>query len=44
MIAYRDGRPATVTSGGRVLVEFNGDTAEVSEEVGVQSGTFRDRQ
>lgn len=34
MIAYRDGRPATVTSGGRVLVEFNGDTAEVSEEVG----------
>ncbi len=34
MIAYRDDRPATVTSGGRVLVEFNGDTAKVSEEVG----------
>ncbi len=34
MIAYRDDRPATVTSGGKMLVEFKGDTAEVSEEVG----------
>lgn len=34
MIAYRDDRPATVISGGKMLVEFKGDTAEVSEEVG----------
>lgn len=34
MIAYRDDRPATVMSGGKMLVEFNGGTAEVSEEIG----------
>lgn len=32
MTVYKDDRPATVINGGNVLVKFEGDTAEVSED------------